>query len=76
MFVDTALEQFRTMLAADGYTLNWSESSSNKIVVRVEAGEGACSDCLVPSAVMEAMLSEALTATAYELDHVELPTAS
>jgi len=71
--VDQALEQFRTMLAADGYQLGWTESEPGKLTVNIEAGADACADCLVPQPVMEAMMSQALAETPYELDKVVLP---
>jgi len=71
--VDAALEQFRTMLAADGYNLGWTESQPGKLTVNVEAGADACADCLVPQPVMEAMMSQALADTPYELEKVVLP---
>ena len=71
--VDEALDQFRTMLAADGYLLGWTESQPGKLTVNIEAGEGACADCLVPQPVMEAMMSQALSSTSFELDKVVLP---
>jgi hypothetical protein len=71
--VDAALRQFREMIASDGYLLTWSKTEQDRVVVRIEAGEEACADCLVPLPVMEAIMSEALTATPYQLDHVILP---
>ncbi|NEE00449.1 hypothetical protein [Phytoactinopolyspora halotolerans] len=71
--VDAALQQFRDMLANDGYLLTWSKSGEDQVVVQVEAGPDACADCLVPQPVMEAIMSEALEATPYRLDHVVLP---
>ena len=71
--VDEALQQFRDMLASDGYLLSWSESGDEKVVVEIAAGEDACADCLVPLPVMEAIMSKALEPTPYTLDHVILP---
>lgn len=72
--VDTALQQFRELLAADGYALTWTNPAEDRVVVQVEAGAEACADCLVPRPVMEAIMSEALEATPYRLDRVVLPT--
>lgn len=71
--VDDALGRFRDMLASDGYTVEWAVSGPGRVVVRIEAGAGACADCLVPLPVMEAIMSEALAPTPYALDHIELP---
>lgn len=74
--VDGALKQFRDMLATDGYLLNWSAVDNDRVVVKIEAGEDACADCLVPQPVMEAIMTAALASTPYTLDHVELPAGS
>ncbi|NDL56512.1 hypothetical protein [Phytoactinopolyspora mesophila] len=73
--VDEALRKFREMMASDGYLLTWSKTDGDGVVVRIEAGEGACADCLVPQPVMEAIMSEALASTPYRLDHVVLPAS-
>lgn len=71
--VDAALKQFTEMMAADGYVLSWKPSEADRIVVRIEATDGACADCLVPVNVMEAIMAQALEPTPYALDHVVLP---
>ncbi|MCX6503164.1 MAG: hypothetical protein NT132_12305 [Microbacterium sp.] len=53
--VDGALAPFTEMMAADGYVLSWLPSEADRIVVRIEATDGACADCLVPQPVMEAI---------------------
>ena len=73
--VDDALQQFRDMLASDGYLLSWSDAGDERVVVEIAAGEDACADCLVPLPVMEAIMSKALEPTSYSLDHVILPEA-
>ena len=74
--LDGALQKFRDVLAADGYTLDWSVSGGDRVTVRIVAGEDACADCLVPLPVMEAIMSDALSATAYTLDHIVLPATA
>jgi hypothetical protein len=74
--VDTALGKLRDVLASDGYGLSWSLTGADKVVVRVEAGPDACADCLVPLPIMEAIMSDALAATPYVLDHIVLPDVS
>jgi len=74
--LDEALGGFREMLASDGYSLSWSESERNRLVVKIEAGPDACADCLVPLPVMQAIVSDALAPTPYTLDHIELPAST
>ena len=74
--VDAALGQFRDVLAADGYELDWSFSQAGGVTVRIVAGPEACADCLVPLPVMEAIMTDALGPTPYALDHIELPAHS
>ena len=74
--VDTALQPSREMMSKDGYLLTWSKTEEDSVVVHIDAGPEACADCLVPLPVMEAIMSEALTATPYRLDHVVLPTGA
>lgn len=71
--VDEALAQFTEMMATDGYVLSWTPSGDDRIVVRIDATEGACADCLVPQPVMEAIMNQALEPTPYSIDHVVLP---
>jgi Fe-S cluster biogenesis protein NfuA len=71
--VDDALAQFREMMASDGYKLSWADTGAEKVVVTIEATDGACEDCLVPLPIMTNIMSKALEPTAYELDHVVLP---
>jgi hypothetical protein len=74
--VDTALGNFRDMLASDGYDLSWSLTAQDSVVVRITAGPDACADCLVPLPIMEAIMSDALAPTPYALDHIVLPDPS
>ncbi|HET6300531.1 hypothetical protein [Microbacterium sp.] len=71
--VDAALKEFRDMMGADGYLLRWEPSEGDRIVVTIDATDGACADCLVPLPVMEAIMASALEPTPYTLDHVVLP---
>jgi hypothetical protein len=71
--LDDALRGFRDMLAADGYLLRWSVTEAGKVAIQIQAGEGACADCLVPLPVIEGIMSDALGATPYTLDRVVLP---
>jgi hypothetical protein len=71
-----ALQQLRDVLTGDGYDLDWALRSGNLVAVKVIAGPDACADCLVPPAIMTAILSDALSATPYQLESIELPSAS
>lgn len=71
--LDGALAEFRDMLAADGYELNWSVSSGDKVQIQIVAGADACADCLVPLPVIEGIMTDALEPTPYTLDRVLLP---
>ena len=71
--VDDALQQFRDMIASDGYLVSWTELADRHLVVQIDAGADACADCLVPQPVMEAIISKSLEPTPYTLDHVVLP---
>ena len=71
--LDGAFRRFRDVLAADGYDLRWSVTGQDRVVMEIQAGPGACADCLVPLPVMEAIVSDALAPTPYVLDHIVLP---
>jgi hypothetical protein len=73
--LDSALQGFRDMLAADGYELNWSVTSQDKVRIQIVAGADACADCLVPLPVIEGIMSDALAPTPYTLDRVLLPAS-
>jgi hypothetical protein len=74
--LDGALGGFRDMLASDGYVLSWSLTGADRVVIEVEAGDGACADCLAPLPVMRQIMSKALEPTPYELDHIVLPRSA
>ena len=71
--VDAALADLTELLAADGYQLSWSVNEDNRVVVTIEAGTGACADCLVPVPVLESIMTDALASTPYALAHVLTP---
>jgi hypothetical protein len=71
--LETAFRRFRDMLASDGYTVSWSVTGQDRVIVQIEAGPDACADCLVPPPVLEAIMSDALAPTRYALDHIVLP---
>jgi hypothetical protein len=71
--LESAFGRFRDMLATDGYTLTWSVSADNRVEVRIEAGEEACADCLVPLPIMEGIMTNALAPTPYALERIILP---
>ena len=47
----TTLDDLQKMLSVDGYTLS-VETEQNRTSAVITAGEGVCSDCLVPKVVM------------------------
>ena len=55
----TTLDDLQKMLSVDGYTLS-VETDQNRTSAVIAAGEGVCSDCLVPKVVMTGMLAKAL----------------
>lgn len=71
-----ALAPFTEMMAADGYLLTWEPAASDRVVVRIEAGAGACADCLVPESVLHAIVGQALEPTGYTLERVVLPASA
>jgi hypothetical protein len=71
-----ALQQLRDVLTGDGYDLDWALSTGNQVAVKVIAGPDACADCLVPQPIMAAILTDALLATPYTLESIELPSGS
>jgi len=73
--LDSALQGFRDMLAADGYELNWSVTSQDRVQIQIVAGADACADCLVPLPVIKGIMSDALAPTPYTLDRVLLPAS-
>jgi hypothetical protein len=73
--IDAALQGFRDMMSADGYVLGWEAAGPDAIVVKVEATEDACADCLVPEPVMQAIMASALESTSVTVDRVILPAA-
>jgi hypothetical protein len=74
--LDGALGGFRDMLASDGYTLSWSVTGADRVVIEVEAGAEACADCLAPLPVMRQIMAKALEPTPYTLDHIVLPPSA
>lgn len=71
-----ALQQLRDVLTGDGYDLDWALSAGNQVAVKVIAGPDACADCLVPQPIMAAILADALRATPYRLESIELPSGT
>ena len=55
----TTLDDLQKMLSVDGYTLS-VETDQDRTNAVITAGEGVCSDCLVPKVVMTGMLAKAL----------------
>lgn len=58
--VAEALDPITTMLRADGYTLD-VDVVEQRLRLRIRPTAEACAECLVPSTVMEPMISQALS---------------
>lgn len=55
----TALESIRTMLAADGYSLDVAVDGG-RIELSVTAGPDACAECLVPKELFGTIVADVL----------------
>lgn len=55
----SALDDLRRSMAADGYHLELDESGSG-VEVRITAGPDACAECLVPKPLMLGLLQSEL----------------
>jgi hypothetical protein len=58
--VETALDDFRRAMEADGYTMVVDDLDSGSLRVTITAGPQACEDCLVPKPVMLTLLRQSL----------------
>ena len=67
MVDESGLQTMRAALEADGYVLHVSEAGG-RLEARISAGPGACEDCLVPKAVLRAMLQQALGVPEQSID--------
>jgi hypothetical protein len=67
VFDQDGLETMRTMLAADGYTVD-ADEQGERVVVRIGATPEACEDCLAPPDVMRAILGKTLAVPAEAID--------
>ncbi len=85
--IDGALQGLREGLNADGYDIEWTLAAGDpagdpaadpagEVAIRVVAGPDACADCLVPAPVMQAIMSEALSATPFRVASVQLPDSA
>jgi len=66
-----ALQTMSDTLAADGYVLH-ADRAGDLVRVAFEAGPEACEDCLVPKAMMERMILDALSRAGIPAAGVEL----
>ena len=61
--VESALDQLRPSLAADGFTLHLDEmDDQGRYAIVLEAGPDACADCLAPDDVLVQILESAIRA--------------
>jgi hypothetical protein len=61
------LQTMRTMLGADGYTVD-ADEQGDRLVVRIGATPEACEDCLAPPEVMRAILGRTLKVAPESID--------
>ena len=71
--MEEALADINSFLARDGFTSDWETDESGAVTFHVGAGEAECPECLVPKAVLEAMLNDALEGTGHPLAAVQVP---
>ena len=57
---EEALRPITQGLEADGYTLRVGLTGGNQLELNVEAGEAACSDCLIPKELFLSMAEKVL----------------
>ena len=69
----TALAAPTQMLESDGFEAAWEVDGANGVHFTVLPGSAECEDCLVPKAVMEAIIGDALDGTPWSLTKVTLP---
>ena len=69
--VSTALDGIRGSLLVDGYTIDVSSASADRVQVSIGAGKDACAECLAPPEVLKMIICGQLDG-AYQPDEVEL----
>lgn len=70
--VETALDQIRPSLAADGFDLRLAGTTGGTVEVVLEAKPDACLDCLVPDEMLVQILETAIRDEEPGLDKVVL----
>jgi hypothetical protein len=68
-----ALAGPKAMLESDGFEATWDVDAAGGLHFTVSPGSAECQDCLVPKAVMEAILTDALDGTPWSVAEVTLP---
>jgi Fe-S cluster biogenesis protein NfuA len=74
--LDQALAQIEAVVASDGFTCDWQQNADGSLKLRILATEGACHECLVPRAVIQAILDDALTGSDHKVTDIELPDSA
>ena len=69
--VSVALEDIRSSLLVDGYTIDVTAASARIVSVAIGATENACAECLAPAEVLKMIISGQLDG-AYQPDEVDL----
>ena len=59
--IEHALDPFRQSLAADGYGLRVDAVEAGVLRLSIVAQAGACEECLVPRALMTAMIQDSIS---------------
>jgi len=70
--LNTALDDVREGLNADGYDLVVEGLDAGSLKVRIAARENACEECLVPKDLMARMLLAAVSDAAPDVQRVEV----
>lgn len=69
---ETALTPFSSGLAADGYTMEVSQSGSGGLRLEIVAGSDACEECLIPKEMFVGMLAARLNSEGVEFSDLSL----
>lgn len=71
--LEEAFADISSFLARDGFTSDWEVDESGAVTFHIGAGKAECPECLVPEAVLEAMLNDALEGTGHPLAAIQVP---
>jgi hypothetical protein len=60
-------------LERDGFVPTWDVDAAGGVTFRIAAGSADCAECLVPRAMIEAMLADALAGSGHRVVDVVMP---